>query len=190
MRCAVAVRKATLVTLVASTLFLAGRALAADIKGQVMGGGAPIAQSTVTLFAASAGAPKQLAQAKTDTNGNFTVHGTGAADSSLYLVAMGGVPSANKAAGNNPAIGLLTVVGSKPPAKVVINEFTTIASVVTHAQFIIDNTISGSPLPLKIAAGNVPNFVDLGTGGYGPVIIDALNMARRPRWLTSLRCPA
>ncbi len=54
--------------------------------------------------------------------------------------------AANKAAGNNPAIALLTVVGSKPPAEVVINELTTIASVVTHAQFIDDTTIKGSPL--------------------------------------------
>ncbi len=180
MRHAASVRKATLVIIVVSILFLAAQGFAADIKGQVMGGGAPIAQSTVTLWAASAGAPKQLAQTKTDSNGNFTVHGAAAPDSSLYLVAMGGVSSANKAAGNNPAIGLLTVVGSKPPAKVVINEMTTIASVVTHAQFIIGNTISGSPLALKIAAGNVPNFVDLSTGGYGPIIIDALNDGQTP----------
>jgi hypothetical protein len=33
-----------------SSLFLAGQASAADIKGQVMGGGAPVAQSTVTLM--------------------------------------------------------------------------------------------------------------------------------------------
>ena len=60
---------ATLVPLV----FLIGQALAADIKGQVMGGGAPIAQSTVTLWAASAGAPKQLAQTKTDNDGKFAI---------------------------------------------------------------------------------------------------------------------
>jgi len=161
-------------------LFLVGQGFAADVKGQVLGGGAPIAQSTVTLWAASAGPPKQLAQTKTDANGNFSVHGAAAADASLYLVATGGVPAANKAAGNNPVVALLTVVGSKPPAKVVINEFTTIASVVTHAQFIVGNWITGSPLALKIAAGNVPNFVDLETGGYGPTILDALNSAQTP----------
>ena len=161
-------------------LFLAGQASAADIKGQVMGGGAPIAQSTVILMQASAGEPKQLAQTKTDSNGNFAVHGTGAVGTSLYLVASGGVPAANKAAGNNPAIFLLTVVGSKPPAKVVINEMTTIASVVTHAQFIVGTWIKGSPLALRIAADNVPNFVDLQTGGYGATILDALNSAQTP----------
>jgi hypothetical protein len=173
-------RKLTLVSLSLFTLLLVGRAAATDIKGRVLGGDAPIAQSTVTLFAASAGAPKQLAQTKTDANGNFSVHGPAAPESSLYLVATGGVSAANKAAGNNAAIALLAVVGSKPPAKVTINEFTTIASVTTHTQFIVGNWIKGSPLALKIAAGNIPNFVDLETGGYGPIIMDALNGAQTP----------
>ena len=174
------VRRLTLVTFAVCGLLLAGPAFAADIKGQVLGGGAPIAQSTVILMQASAGEPKQLAQTKTDSNGNFAVHGAGAPGSSLYLAASGGVPTANKAAGNNPAILLLTVVGSKPPARVVINEMTTIASVVTHAQFIVGTWIKGSPLALNIAAGNVPNFVDLQTGDYGATILDALNSAQTP----------
>ncbi len=101
------------------------------------------------------------------------------ADTSLYLVATGGEPKAQGAV-NNPAIALMAVVGSKPPARVVINEFTTIASVVTHAQFIDDTTIKGVSASLRIAAGNVPNFVDLETGGWGPTILDALNSAQTP----------
>ncbi len=159
---------------------LAGRASAADIKGQVLGGGVPIAQSSVTLMEASTGTPKQLAQTKTDNDGRFAIDNTGTSDSSLYLVATGGVSAANQGAGNNPAIALITVVGSNPPGRVTINEFTTIASVVTHAQFIDDTTIKGSPLQLRIAAGNVPNFVDLETGSWGPTILDALNSAQTP----------
>jgi hypothetical protein len=173
-------QKLTVTTLIVVSLFLALQASAVDIKGQVLGGGAPIAQSTVILMQASAGEPKQLAQTKTDSHGNFAIHGTGAPGSSLYLIASGGVSAANKAAGNNPAILLLTVVGAKPPSKVVINEMTTIASVVTHTQFIVGTWIKGSPLALGIAAGNVPNFVDLQTGGYGPTILDALNSAQTP----------
>jgi hypothetical protein len=165
---------------IVSTLMSSLQSFASDIKGQVLGGGAPIAESTVTVWVASAGAPKQLAQTKTDANGNFSVHGTAAPDTSLYLVATGGLPAANKAGGNNSAIVLLAVVGSKPPARVVINEFTTIASVVTHAQFIDNTTIKGSPLQLRIAAGNVPNFVDLETGSWGPTILDGLNSAQTP----------
>ena len=53
-------------------LIFGSHAFAADsIKGQVLGGGAPIAQSTVTLWAASADAPKQLAETKTDNEGRF-----------------------------------------------------------------------------------------------------------------------
>ena len=39
-------------------------ALAAEIHGQVLGAGAPIVGSTVTLWAAGAGAPAQLVQTK------------------------------------------------------------------------------------------------------------------------------
>ncbi len=171
--------KLTLAALAISGMLLATRAFAADIKGQVMGGGAPIAQSTVTLWAAGSDAPKQLAQAKTDNEGRFEIRGaTAQADASLYLVATGGEPGGK--GGDNPAIALLAVVGGKPPARVVINEFTTIASVVTHTQFIDGAAIKGAPLQLRIAAGNVPNFVDLETGDYGATILDALNSAQTP----------
>ena len=105
---------------------LAGTAFAADsIKGQVMGGGAPIAKSTVTLWEASADAPKQLAQTKTSDDGRFEVRAKGAkGDAVLYLVASGGVPKASKASGDNPAIVLLAVVGNNPPASVTINDWT------------------------------------------------------------------
>ena len=146
---------------------LAGAAFAADsIKGQVLGEGAPIAKSTVSLWEASAGAPKQLAQTKTNDDGRFAVRVKGAhSDAVLYLVANGGVPKASKADSDNPAIALLLVVGSNPPASVTINELTTVASAFTNARFINGDTISGNPLGLRIAAGNVPNLVDPATGG-------------------------
>ena len=98
---------AMLAAIVAFNLLFVLSTLAADIKGSVLGGGAPIAQSTVTLMQASAGAPKQLAQTKSDGNGNFAIHAKGTPDSSHYLVAIGGVSWANKAAGNNPAIAFI-----------------------------------------------------------------------------------
>ena len=127
-----AIRKPVLVAIVISNLFFATRIFAADIERQVLGAGVPISQSTVTLLAVNAGPPKQLAQTKTDSEGRFAIHSAGTPDSSLYLVAAGGVSAANQGAGNNPAISLITVVGTNPPARVTINEFTTIASVVTH----------------------------------------------------------
>ena len=56
-----------------------------------------------------------------------------------------------------------------------INEFTTVASVWTNAQFLDGTALKGHALGLKIAAGNVPNFVDLSTGGWGATIQDPLN---------------
>jgi hypothetical protein len=55
-----------------------------------------------------------------------------------------------------------------------------VASVWTHNQFIEGTAIEGPALGLRIAAGNVPNFVDLATGGYGAAIADALNSTQTP----------
>ena len=44
-----------------------------SIEGQVLGAGAPIAKSTVTLWSASADAQKQLAQTQTGDDGRFTL---------------------------------------------------------------------------------------------------------------------
>ena len=74
----------------------------------------------------------------------------------------------------------MTVVGAKAPAEVTINEMTTVASVWTHNQFIDGTAIKGQPLQLKIAAGNVPSFVDLATGGWGATIQDPLNSGQTP----------
>ena len=131
---------------VAATLMTAGAlgwasgsyAAATQFEGQVQAGGGPVMNSTVTLWAASAGDPKQLAQTKTDVEGHFQL-GAGnitGPDVSLYVIAEGGVAALNKDGDDNPALAFLSVLGSAPPAKVVVNEMTTIASVVTHAQFI------------------------------------------------------
>src|SRR5262245_62171620 len=163
-----------------SPLFCA-TAAAANIAGQVLSGGAPIANSTVTLWSASASEPRQIAQARASAEGRFSINAPAAAnDSSLYLVASGGQPAAAKSGGDNPAVVFVAVLGSKPPAKVVVNEFTTIASVWTHNQFVQGAAIRGHALGLKIAAGNVPSFVDLQTGGWGAAIQDPLNSGQTP----------
>src|SRR5262245_46845515 len=75
------------------------------IEGQVQAGGGPLANSTVTLWTASAGEPRQLGQARTDNDGRFELGSqeTLGADVILYVVAKGGEAAVNKGAGDNPA---------------------------------------------------------------------------------------
>ncbi len=114
------------------------------IEGQVQAGGSAVAGAAVSLFAASAAAPARLAQAETDADGKFVVAVDQAPDGaeSFYLVAGGGTPAVDKAGGDNKAIALLAVVGKAPPAKVVVNEMTTVASVWTNAQFLASATVA------------------------------------------------
>ena len=178
-----AICRFSIAKLVVSALLFAAPAFAADsIEGQVLGGGAPIAKSAVTLWSASADTPKQLAQTQTGDDGRFTLSAGGPAgqDSVLYIVAKGGEPTAHHGSRDNPAIALIAVMGSKLPAHVVVNEFTTVASVWTGAQFLDGTALKGNTLGLRIAAGNVPNFVDLETGGYGDIIQDPLNSGQTP----------
>jgi DNA-binding beta-propeller fold protein YncE len=120
-----------------------------------------------------------LAQAKTDDQGAFKLtYADAPTDSVLYVIARGGTPKAAADKGPNDAIALLAVLGGTPPKRVVVNEFSTIASVWTSAQFLKGEVLSGTKLGLRIAAGNVPNIVDLETGGLGPVIQDPLNSSQ------------
>jgi hypothetical protein len=159
-----------------------GAVSAQSIAGQVQAGGHPVANSRVTLWAASASEPRQIAQTQTDGSGRFQLSNweTNGGDVVLYLIAKGGEATANKGSGDNPAIAMLSVMGQTPPSTVVVNEITTIASVWTNAQFIDGQAIKGHALGLKIAAGNVPNFVDLQTGWWGSTIQDSLNSSQTP----------
>lgn len=147
------------------------------IEGQVIIGGAPVAGSTITLWAADANAPRQLGQARSGTDGRFGLNADGKG-AILYAVAKGGQPSGGRPNGDNPAMALLAVLGSSPPSKVVINELTTVASTFTNARFLNGDALSGDPLGLRIAAGNVPNLVDPTTGAWGKVLLDPINIAQ------------
>ncbi len=137
------------------------------IEGQVQGGGGPIAQATVTLWAAGPGAPQQLAETQTKDDGNFDLESAGGKDDAgvRYLIAKGGEPKVAGDKGPNPSIALMATLGTTPPKRVTINELTSVASAWTGAQFLNGIALSGKALGLRIAAGNVPNLVDLEAGG-------------------------
>src|SRR5215831_15897927 len=111
-------------------------AAAVRFEGQVQAGGGPLANSTVTLWGASAAEPRQLAQTRTDSDGRFQISSeeSVAPDVMLYLIAKGG-EAVGKGSSNNPAIAFLSVLGNTPAGTMIINEMTTVASVWTHAQF-------------------------------------------------------
>jgi hypothetical protein len=160
---------------VAAALCARGAA-AQSINGRVMNAGAPIAKSVVTLWEAGATSPRKLAKAVSNDAGAFELRGRAIRnDDVLYVVATGGQPKVGNASGDNPGIALLAVLGTRPPATIVVNELTTIASVWTNAQFLDGSALSGNAVGLRIAARNVPNFVDVTTGNWGDAIQGPLN---------------
>ncbi len=154
-----------------------------QLEGKVQAAGSPIAGATVTLYAADERKPIQLAHGTTDDDGNVELTFDAgkleaSVDKVLYAVARGGTPRAAAERGQNDAIALLTVLGGTPPKRFVVNELSTVASVWASAQFLRGDELSGNKLGLRIAAGNVPNLVDLETGGLGPMIQDPLNSSQ------------
>jgi len=156
--------------------FTNAKTMADELRGNVQTAGNPIAGATVTLYAVGTAAPKQLAQSQTDAQGAFMLAFSEAPSNNvLYLTAKGGIPKASANNSPNDRIALMTLLEAQFPKTVTINELTTVASTFTAARFINEESISGNPLGLRIAAGNVPNFVDLQTGGWGKVILDPVN---------------
>ena len=170
-------RKSIRLALTATTaLIAAGAAQAAvHIEGRVEIAHAPVAGSRVTLWSASSGAPARIGEATSGANGGFAIDGADTpAAPDYYLVAEGGTPAVS-AARPDPRLALLSVLGAAPPAKVVVNELTTVASAYTNARFIRGEAIVGNALGLRIGAMNAPNLVDPATGGWGKVVLDPIN---------------
>ena len=147
-------------------------ALATEVHGHVSTAQGPLADSAVTLWAAGAGEPAQVAQVHSDADGNFVLNAD-ANGAVLYVIAKGGHLAGKAEA--PAALALLSMLGEHLPDTIAVNELTTVASAFTAAQFIHGETISGNPLGLRIAAGNVPNFVNLQTGNWGQTLLDPLN---------------
>lgn len=156
---------------------VAAKSIGVQLIGQVLAAGAPVADAAVTLWEASASAPNQVVQTRTDRAGRFAFAGGDAAASNgiRYVVATGGAPTAHAVSGNQSTLALMTLLGPTSPSFVTINELTTVAAAFTAARFIANGAIAGPPLGLRIAAGNAPNLVDPATGGWGRVLLDPLN---------------
>ena len=118
------------------------------LEGQVLLAGEPVVRATVTLWAAGADVPAQVAQTRTGADGRFALDAIRAAGNApVYLVAKGGTANA----GANNAVALMVLLGGPLPKTVIVNELTTVASAFVGAQFIKGEAISGNPLGLRIA---------------------------------------
>src|SRR5262249_22556838 len=138
--------------------------------------GKPVSGAAVSLYVAGTDAPKLLAHGNTDAKGYFKFRDDHILTGGVYyLESRGGMAAAATEKTPNSGVALLAVIGTSLQKKVIINEFSTVASCYTFARFIKGESISGAEMGLRIAAGNVPNFVNLSTGKWGATIIDALN---------------
>ena len=155
-----------------------GPRLIGELAGRVVIAGRPVIGAAVSLNMATAGKPTALAHATTGSDGNFTLEITEPRPDpkgDLYVLVEGGRATADGDRDPNGGLTLLAVLGATLPKRVTVNELTTVASAFTNAQFIHGSEIRGNALSLRIAAGNVPNFVDVETGGWGEVLLDPIN---------------
>src|SRR5262245_65896815 len=99
-------------------------AAAVSINGRVQAGGGVVAGSTVTLWAASAGEPRQLVQARSGADGRFNLATdvTPSGDISLYIVANGGKAAVGKGSDDNTAVTFLTVLGDNALDEATVND--------------------------------------------------------------------
>ena len=127
-----------------------------QIRGNVFGGQQPVAHATVQLYAAgrtgnaSAASSELLQPVSSDDNGNFSLTGTYACQSTedqVYLVASGGNPGLS-AGTNNAALVLMNALGRcgdlLTTQFVSLNELTTVAAVWAVAPFMKSATLVGA----------------------------------------------
>jgi len=156
--------------LVLAPLMLQQNALAGNaVQGRVIAGGTPLSGAEVSLWRAAGTGSGKVSTITADRNGEFTLDQPPAGEESVYYLV---------ARGPDPGTVLMANLGDRHYARVTINELTTVASVWTAAQFLDGERMTGNALGLRIAAGNVPNLVNLETGGLGPVVQDPLNSSQ------------
>jgi len=122
-----------------------------------------------------------IGQATTDAAGHFSIQSTNNTSSSIFYVSadVGG------------RVEFLTVLGTRLPATVTINELTTVAASYSMAQFYKTDVISGNSFGLQIAAGMNDNIVTSVTGESSFVLLsspnaDESNSLRSTRSLANL----
>ncbi len=158
---------------------------AATLKGVVQTGegrrARPLAEMTVTLYEATAGAPLAIGHSLSDKSGRFTIFTPFKTAASIFFVTAD--------AGNG--VVLVAVLGPDLPGKATINELTTVAACYSMAQFYRTGEISGNTFGLQIAAAMNDNIASTATGESSTVLkkspnADQTNALRLTRSLGNL----
>lgn len=122
-------------------------------SGRVVGGQQPVAGATIQMYAANLTAQQGAATALigstvvTDAQGGFDITGKYSCPpgAMVYLVATGGNPGLS---GSNPALGLMTGLGScstlTPSTFIAVNEVTTVATAYALRPYMLDYAHTGA----------------------------------------------
>ena len=144
------------------------------------GGSSPVAigGAAVTIYQVQSGTPSVVTQTTTDSGGNFSAKvPTNSNNTTTNPVTYYAVAS------KSPSIELIASLGTGPLSAVRINELTTVASAYAFAQlFRNDYSITGSALPLSIAAGMAENLVSAQSGSASTVIQTTPNGYETNTW--------
>jgi sugar lactone lactonase YvrE len=144
---------------------------AANVSGTVVSGRLPLRGFEVTLYRSDASGP--LATTTTGANGAFglTYEAPRSDGTILYLIARHELPGPARG-----AVALVSILGRHTvPARVVVNERTTVAAAFSMARFIRGSRIAGPRPGLQNAAGMVRNLVNPRTGELSRVLTRAPN---------------
>jgi sugar lactone lactonase YvrE len=146
----------------------AGTAEGAQVSGAVEADGTGVAASTVTLYAGRGGAaPRRLGTATTGDDGRFTIrYAAPAGPAVIYAVADGGDVPAPR------ALRLMAVADPRvgPPARLTLNELTTVASAYAMARFLHGSRVTGAGVGMRNAAATARGLADPATGRVGAVV--------------------
>ncbi|HET8742988.1 MAG TPA: hypothetical protein VFM41_10225 [Gaiella sp.] len=147
----------------------AGAAPPTSLQGVVQSGGTaaarPLVGVDVTLYEATAAAPRALDHATSDSKGAFVVDAPASESDGVFYVT----------ADVGRGVELVSVLGQSLPRTATINELTTVAAGYSMAQLTEDGGISGDDLGLQIAAGMNDNVVDAETGRSSQVLLSSPN---------------
>ncbi|MDN8615673.1 Vgb family protein [Variovorax ginsengisoli] len=151
-------------------------AMASEVTGTVLGVDLPVVGARVSLWRSAAGqSPAKLREVVSAADGRFTLRVDPSNAAAVhYVVTEGGRVNGQEA----PALKLMAVLPAVPPARITINELTTVGSVWPNAQLLDGDKLRGTPVGLKIGRAQVPNLVDVGSGGFGRTVLDGSNLAQ------------